>query len=158
MDTGRDIWRQDQAGVRHARERLDGPFDIGGMLDRAGHNLNRERGSQRLARAQVIIELAKRRTRATGGAISLSIDSHLPVILASIDKRPVRLRPGRARLATQPERIGSPTPTNTIGIAELSRCSAATFNTDWARTTSGCSHTSSFANACTLSVPAGAKR
>ena len=69
--------------------------------------------------------LATRAARARRGAISLSIASHLPVMLASYSSRPVRLPPGRARLATKPEPIGSETVTNTIGIARLSRCNAA---------------------------------
>ena len=38
-------------------------------------------------------------------------------MLASYISRPVRLPPGRARLATKPEPTGSETLTNTIGIA-----------------------------------------
>ena len=82
------------------------------------------------------------------GAISLSIASHLPTMLASYISRPVRLPPGRARLAMKPEPIGSETLTNTIGIARLSRCSAAATGVVCARITSGCSATSSFASAC----------
>ena len=59
------------------------------------------------------------------GAISLSIASHLPVMLSSYCNRPVRLPPGRDKLATKPEPIGSATPAKTIGIVLVSGCMAA---------------------------------
>ena len=75
--------------------------------------------------------------RARCGAISLSIDSHLPAMPASNSVRPVRLPPGRARFAMKPEPIGSLTKTNTIGIARVSRWNAAVIGVDCARITSG---------------------
>src|ERR1700678_2586916 len=54
--------------------------------------------------------------RAKPGAISLSMASHLLVMLPSKRRRPVRFPPGRARLVTKPEPIGSETLTNTIGM------------------------------------------
>ena len=65
-----------------------------------------------------------RAARATRGATSLSIASHFPVMLASYNKMPVKLPPGRAKLVTNPEPIGSEMPTNTIGMARVSRWSA----------------------------------
>ena len=71
---------------------------------------------------------ATKAARTRLGAISLSIASHLPVTLASYCITPVILPPGRGRLATKPEPIGSATPANTIGIVLLSRCSAVTIS------------------------------
>jgi hypothetical protein len=87
-------------------------------------------------------------TRVRLGAISLSMVSHLPVTLGSYCITPVMLPPGRARLATKPEPIGSATAANTIGMSWLSRCSAATAGVGIAKITSGCSATSSFASTC----------
>ena len=53
-----------------------------------------------------VLGLATRATRAMRGAISLSIASHLPVMLSSYSSKPVRFPPGRARLATKPEPMG----------------------------------------------------
>ena len=89
MEDGRAIRRQDQAAVRHAREGLDGALDVGGVLDGAGHKLDRERRRQRPRptagsnHKAVVLGLATRAARARRGAISLSIASHLPVMLAS---------------------------------------------------------------------------
>ena len=47
---GRDIGRQQQAAVRHARERYDDAFDVGGILDRTGHELDRQRRCRSLGR------------------------------------------------------------------------------------------------------------
>jgi hypothetical protein len=63
--------------------------------------------------------LATKAARAMRGAISLSIASHFPTMLSAYISRPVRLLPGRARLATKPESTGSETLTITIGIARL---------------------------------------
>ena len=64
------------------------------------------------------------------GAISLSIASHLPVMLSSYCNRPVRLPSGRDKLATKPEPIGSATPAKTIGIVLVSGCMAAVAGVD----------------------------
>ena len=45
--------------------------------------------------------------RAVPGAISFKSSSHYPVIVASLLMKPVRLPPGRAKLSTKPEPIGS---------------------------------------------------
>ena len=50
--------------------------------------------------------LNRRATRATGGAISLSISIHLPAIVGSIFMKPVTL-PGSRTFATKPFPIGS---------------------------------------------------
>jgi hypothetical protein len=67
----------------------------------------------------------ERAARFSCGAISLSIAAHLPVMPFSYSSKPVRLPPGRARLATNPDPTGSETCANTIGIVRLWRCSAA---------------------------------
>src|SRR4030095_13503068 len=59
--------------------------------------------------------LNRRATRATGGAISLSISIHLPAIVGSIFMKPVTLPPGCGKLATKPLPIGSDTAAKTIG-------------------------------------------
>ena len=69
---------------------------------------------------------ATRRARFTSGAISLSISSHFPVREYSKMTKPVALPPGRDKLATKPEPIGSTTPTNTIGTSRLTCCKAVT--------------------------------
>ena len=84
--------------------------------------------------------------RTSCGAISLSIDSHLPVTLGSYSITPVILPPGCGKLAMKSEPIGSAIPANTMGIARVSCCSAATTGVVCAKITSGCSATSSFAN------------
>jgi hypothetical protein len=76
--------------------------------------------------------------RVMRGAISLSIPSHLPMMLASIFNRPVRLRPGRAKLSMNREPIGSETPRNTIGTSRVSRCNAAAIGVASPTTTSDC--------------------
>src|SRR6516165_10080820 len=63
--------------------------------------------------------------RLTPGAISVSSSSHSPPIDPSIWMKPVRLPPGRGKLATNPTPTGSETTANTIGIVRVSRCSAA---------------------------------
>jgi hypothetical protein len=90
---------------------------------------------------------APRAARIRRGAISLSIASHLPTMLPSYNSSPVRLPPGRARLATKPEPTGSETKRNTIGSARLSRCSAVATGVVCAMITSGCRATSSLASA-----------
>jgi hypothetical protein len=52
--------------------------------------------------------LPSKATRARPGAISLSIASHLPVMLASNDMTPVRLPPGRSQACDEAgtDRIG----------------------------------------------------
>ena len=90
--------------------------------------------------------LLTRAARMSFGAISLSIASHLPVMLSSYCNRPVRLPSGRDRLATKPEPIGSATPAKTIGIVLVSSCMAAVAGVDAVMITSGCSATSSLAS------------
>ncbi len=92
--------------------------------------------------SQIFFGLAMRATRVIG-AISLSIVSHFPAMLASIPRKPVRLPPGRLKLATNPAPTGSATPTNTTGIARLSRCNEATTCGVCAKITSGLRATSS---------------
>jgi hypothetical protein len=76
----------------------------------------------------------------------LSIASHLLVMPSSYCNRPVRLPPGRDKLATKPETIGSATPAKTIGIVLVSGCMAAVAGVDCVMITSGCSATSSLAS------------
>ena len=45
----------DQAAVRHARERLDGALDVGGVLDGTGHKLDRERRRHGFGRPQEVV-------------------------------------------------------------------------------------------------------
>src|SRR5262249_29528555 len=56
--------------------------------------------------------------------------------------------PGRGRLVTNPSPTGSATAANTIGIVRVSRWSAAVTGVVFARITSGCKPTNSFAYAC----------
>src|SRR6266403_1064386 len=58
-------------------------------------------------------------TRATCGAISLSISSHLPAIVGSVKMKPVTLPPGRRKLAMKPLPIGSATIAKTMGIVRV---------------------------------------
>src|SRR5262245_49521094 len=58
-------------------------------------------------------------TRLTSGAISLSSSSHLPLRLYSVERKPVALLPGRARLSTIPAPTGSPTKDNRHGAGCL---------------------------------------
>jgi hypothetical protein len=81
------------------------------------------------------------------GAISLSIANHLPAMLASYVVRPVKLPPGRAKLAINPKPIGLPTLANTTGIVLVCRCNATAADVACARITSGCNATSSLASA-----------
>src|SRR6516164_5459379 len=163
MDCGRDVGDQHQATVRRAAEGRDGTFNVGGVLDEGGYRLNPKRRRRGFGRMYVVIIKGGRLgVGHEGGAhkpgrISLSIASHLPVTLASYSITPVILPPGRGRLATKPEPIGSATRANTIGIVRLSRCNAAMTGVEFARITSGCSATSSFASTCTR-VLSGAKR
>ena len=53
------------------------------------------------------------------GTSSDSSSSRLGVSSAARLLKPVRLPPGRARLATRPAPTGSPTPVKTIGIVEV---------------------------------------
>src|SRR5215831_12680222 len=64
-------------------------------------------------------------TRESAGAISFNTPSHLPTIAGSKNTKPVMLPPGRAKLSTYPAATGSETPTKTMGIARVSRDSAA---------------------------------
>jgi len=58
---------------------------------------------------------------------------------------PVILPPGRGRLSTNPSPTGSETAPNTIGIVDVSRCSAAVGEVPWAKITSSWRRTSSLA-------------
>src|SRR3954451_5063222 len=95
-----------------------------------------------------VFGLAKSAARVRFGAISLSIASHLPVIPSSYCNKPVRLPPGRDKLATKPDPIGSATPAKTIGIVLVSGFRAAVAGVDCARITSGRNATSSLASKC----------
>src|SRR5262249_16870875 len=64
--------------------------------------------------------------RVTRGAISLSSSSHFPPRPYSNEVKPVALRPGRAKLSTNPAPTGSAMPTNTIGIVWVACSSGAT--------------------------------
>ena len=55
MRDGRDVRRQEQAAVRHARERLDCALNVGGVLDRSGHKFDRERRRRGLGRSHEIV-------------------------------------------------------------------------------------------------------
>jgi hypothetical protein len=79
----------------------------------------------------------------------LSIESHFPVTLGSYSITPVILPPGCGRLAMKPEPSGSATAANTMGIALVSRCKAATMGVAFAKITSGRSATNSLADSCT---------
>ena len=50
------------------------------------------------------------------GITSFSIENHFPAMLGSNVVKPVKFPPGRERLFINPEPIGSPILTNTIGI------------------------------------------
>ena len=96
--------------------------------------------------------------RVRPGAISVSNSSHLLAIDASSELNPVMFPPGLCRLATKPEPTGSATAANTIGIVSVSRLRAAVTGVEFARITSGCRSTNSFANVCIISVRPGAQR
>src|SRR5262249_30922642 len=85
----------------------------------------------------LVLGFAIKAARARRGATSLSIASHFPVMPSSYSSRPVRLPAGCARLATNPDPIGSERLMNTIGISWLSRCSAVVTSVVCARITSG---------------------
>src|SRR6266446_5584507 len=78
-------------------------------------------------------------TFVTLGAISLSSSTHLPLIGASILIKPVALRPGRDRPATNPSPTGSPTLKKTMGIVEVCCSSAAVVGVLCPSIKSGCS-------------------
>ena len=59
-------------------------------------------------------------TRATPGAISLRISTHLPPIDDSKLVNPVMFPPGRARFVMKPVPMGSEICTNTIGMVSVS--------------------------------------
>src|SRR5262249_13998133 len=66
--------------------------------------------------------------------------------------KPVALRPGRAKLSTNPAPTGSAMPTNTIGIVWVACSSGATPALESARMTSGASATISTAYFCTVAL------
>ena len=67
-------------------------------------------------------------------------------MVGSMLVKPVRLPPGRDKLAAKPLPTGSATPTNTIGISPVSCCSARTAGVVCATRTSGFSASSSLAD------------
>src|SRR5215471_5841722 len=75
-------------------------------------------------------------TRLMFGAISVSNWNHLLIIEGSTYVKPVRFPPGWAKLAANPSLIGSATTTNTIGIACVSRLTAAVPGVEAERMTS----------------------
>src|SRR5262249_49241839 len=90
----------------------------------------------RLAKV-LVVGLIMNAARSTRGAISLSIATHLPVMLASISIKPVKFPPGRDKLATKPASIGSLTPTNTIGAVQFCPCNAVVLVVPCVTITSG---------------------
>ena len=42
MSEGRNIWRQEQAAIGHAREQLEGPLDVGGVFDQGRYEFDRK--------------------------------------------------------------------------------------------------------------------
>ena len=94
--------------------------------------------------------------RVTPGAICLSSSSHFDPVVASNILDPVRLPPGRARLATKPLATGSCICVNTIGMVRVSRCNVVRVSeTAATMITSGFSATSSTPKACARGGVAG---
>ena len=117
-----DIRRDKQAAVRHASETVDGALDVGGMSQQGSPQARWQakppqlRPNARSSHRRSSWGWPRVPARARRGAISLSIASHFPAMPASYCNTPVRFLPGRAKLATKPEPIGSETLTKTIGI------------------------------------------
>ena len=86
-------------------------------------------------------------TRSNRGAICLSSSTHLPPIENSKLVNPVRLPPGRDRLATNPWAIGSETCMNTIGTDRVACCNAIRLRVKAHKMASGARPTSSPASA-----------
>ena len=106
MNECRPARRQDQTAIRPARECHDGALDLGsiGHVDRNYLYADRRRHwiEAHWPIPPVMAESRMTATRVTPGATSLSSSNHFPLVLYAIRVKPVALRPGRARLSTNP--------------------------------------------------------
>src|SRR5215470_7475215 len=76
---------------------------------------------------------------ATGGAISLSSSTHLPVCVGSETLKPVTLPPGREKLATKPMPSGSESAGKMMGMVRVCSSNAAVLRVVLETMRSGCS-------------------
>src|SRR5262249_19135666 len=122
MADRKGIRHNDEATIRLARRCGDNTFKRGHIINWCDDRLHAQRGGRRFEGVQVkeangaMAGLNTIATLATRGAISFSSSTHLPPSEFSIGVNPVRLPPGRDRLATNPLPTGSPTIAKTMGM------------------------------------------